>query len=161
MHTYLGSKRSFMHVLLQRMAHSLFIIFLRVFSYFLISFILLWSFCKVAIIVLKYATFRFAWIIFRLKNVNGNLNWSKIGIHSIIKMPKSVHYLLHGIRKKYWNSDGFGIITSQWLSEENDRKTTEETHGTKLPSSTRTIENCLCSLYKRNIWTCTKNLKEN
>ena len=47
-----------MHVLLKRMAHSLFIIFLRVFSYFLISFILLWSFCKVAIIVLKDATFR-------------------------------------------------------------------------------------------------------
>ena len=39
---YLGSKRSFMHVLLKKMAHSLFIIFLRVFSYFLISFILLW-----------------------------------------------------------------------------------------------------------------------
>ena len=84
---YLGSKRSFMHVLLKRMAHSLFIIFLRVFSYFLISFILLWSFCKVAIIVLKDATFRFAWIIFRLKNVNGNLNRSKIGIYSIIKRP--------------------------------------------------------------------------
>ena len=30
---YLGSKRSFMHVLLKRMAHSLFIIFLCVFSY--------------------------------------------------------------------------------------------------------------------------------
>ena len=74
---------------------------------------------------------------------------------------KSVHYLLHGIRKKYWNSDCFGIITFQWLSEENDRKTTEETHGTKAPSSTRKIENCLCSLYKRNIWTYTKNLKEN
>ena len=53
---YLGSKRSFMHVLLKRMAHSLFIIFLRVFSYFLISFILLWSFCKISIIVLKDAT---------------------------------------------------------------------------------------------------------
>ena len=38
---YLGSKRSFMQVLLKRMAHSLFIIFLHVFSYFLISFILL------------------------------------------------------------------------------------------------------------------------
>ena len=35
---YLGSKRSFMHVLLKRMAHSLFIIFLRVFSYCLLSF---------------------------------------------------------------------------------------------------------------------------
>ena len=45
-------------------------------------------------------------------------------------------------------------------SEENDRKTTEETHGTKAPSSTRKIENCLCSLYKRNIWTCTKILKK-
>ena len=42
---YLGSKRSSMQVLLKRMAHSLFIIFLRVFSYFLISFILFWSFC--------------------------------------------------------------------------------------------------------------------
>ena len=52
-HIYLGSKRSFMHVLLKRMAHSLFIIFFRVFSYFLISFILLWSFCKISIIVLK------------------------------------------------------------------------------------------------------------
>ena len=49
---------TYMHVLLKRMAHSLFIFFLRVFSYFLISFILLWSFCKVAIIVLKDATFR-------------------------------------------------------------------------------------------------------
>ena len=57
---YLGSKRSFMHVLLKRMAHSLFIIFFRVFSYFLISFILLWSFCKISIIVLKDATFPFA-----------------------------------------------------------------------------------------------------
>ena len=49
-----------MHVLLKRMTHSLFIIFFRVFSYFLISFILLWSFCKISIIVLKDATFRFA-----------------------------------------------------------------------------------------------------
>ena len=49
-----------MQVLLKRMAHSLFMIFLRVFSYFLNSFILLWSFCKVAINVLKDATFRFA-----------------------------------------------------------------------------------------------------
>ena len=55
---YLGSKRSFMQVLLKRMAHSLFMIFLRVFSYFLISFILLWSFCKVVIIVLKDATLK-------------------------------------------------------------------------------------------------------
>ena len=39
-----------MHVLLKRMAHSLFIIFLRVFSYFLISFILFWSFCKIKLI---------------------------------------------------------------------------------------------------------------
>ena len=50
----------YMHVLLKRRAHSLFIIFFRVFSYFLISFILLWSFCKISIIVLKDATFRFA-----------------------------------------------------------------------------------------------------
>ena len=60
-----------MRVLLKRMAHSLFIIFLRVFSYFLISFILFWSFCKISTIVLKDATFRFSWIIFRLKTVNG------------------------------------------------------------------------------------------
>ena len=41
---YLGSKLSLIHVLLKRMAHSLFIIFFLVFSYFLISFIFLWSF---------------------------------------------------------------------------------------------------------------------
>ena len=46
--------------LLKRMAHSLFIIFFLVFSYFLISFILLWSLCKISIIVLNDATFRFA-----------------------------------------------------------------------------------------------------
>ena len=63
---YLGSKRSFMHVLLKRMAHSLFIIFLRVFSYFLISFILLWSFCKISIIVLKDATLIFFYKFYRM-----------------------------------------------------------------------------------------------
>ena len=52
------------------MAHSLFIIFFLVFSYFLISFIFLWSFCKISIIVLKEgATFRFTRTIFRLKIV--------------------------------------------------------------------------------------------
>ena len=77
---YLGSKLSFIHVLLKRMAHSLFIIFFLVFSYFLISFIFLWSFCKISIIVLKEgATFRFTRTIFRLKIVYGNLNRSKIG----------------------------------------------------------------------------------
>ena len=77
---YLGSKLSFIHVLLKRMAYSLFIIFFRVLSYFLISFIFLWSFCKISIIVLKEgATFRFTRTIFRLKIVYGNLNRSKIG----------------------------------------------------------------------------------
>ena len=77
---YLGSKLSFIHVLLKRMAHSLFIIFFLMFSYFLISFIFLWSFCKISIIVLKEgATFRFTRTIFRLKIVYGNLNRSKIG----------------------------------------------------------------------------------
>ena len=57
MHTSKTFNYLYMHVLLKRMAHSLFIIFVRVFSYVLISFILLWSFCKVAIIVLKDATF--------------------------------------------------------------------------------------------------------
>ena len=70
----------YIHVLLKRMAHSLFIIFFLVFSYFLISFIFLWSFCKISIIVLKEgATFRFTRTIFRLKIVYGNLNRSKIG----------------------------------------------------------------------------------
>ena len=60
----------YIHVLLKRMAHSLFIIFFLVFSYFLISFIFLWSFCKISIIVLKEgATFRFTRTIFRLKNL--------------------------------------------------------------------------------------------
>ena len=70
----------YIYVLLKRMAHSLFIIFFLVFSYFLISFIFLWSFCKISIIVLKEgATFRFTRTIFRLKIVYGNLNRSKIG----------------------------------------------------------------------------------
>ena len=80
---YLGSKPSSIHVLLKRMAHSLFIIFFLVFSYFLISFIFLWSFCKISIIVLKEgATFRFTRTIFRLKIVYGDLNRSKIGFIS-------------------------------------------------------------------------------
>ena len=73
-----------MRVLLKRMAHSLFI-FLSLFSYFLINFILFWSFCKILIIVLLLLLLCYYWIIFRLKTVNGNLNRSKIGIYPIIK----------------------------------------------------------------------------
>ena len=76
------------------MAHSLFIIFFRVFSYFLISFIFLWSFCKISIILLKEgAMFRFTRTIFRLKIVYGNLNRSKIVFFRIGKVELLLFYI--------------------------------------------------------------------
>ena len=79
---YIGIKRSLMHVLLKRMAHSLLIIFFRVFSNLLNNLILEGSLWRVSIMILKDGRGRGDVSILlnhhQDKKGNGNQKWSKI-----------------------------------------------------------------------------------
>ena len=131
------------------MAHSLFIIFFRVFSYSLISFIFLWSFCKISIIVLKEgATFRFTWTIFRLKIVYGNLNRSKIvecnKLKQLLINNGYSNSLFDCVLKKY-------VQQKQTQSQETPNQTLDLFYRNQMTSSYKIDEKVLKNIIKQNI----------